>query len=113
MRHIWRRDQRRYFEHRRAELRRIRITPFYGCTPYGCGWFALPVALVICESSGNYNYPYGAYSILDPAWQEWGGQTAHAGEASKHEQDRVAHYGYSHYGESPWECKADGQPHPF
>ena len=89
------------------------MTPFYGCTPYGCGWFALPVLLVICESSGNYHFPYGAYSILDPAWHAWGGKTAHAGEASKREQDRVAHYGYIHYGTSPWECGIDGEPHPF
>jgi hypothetical protein len=105
----WRELQGEYFDRRRAELWRRRVTPF--CSSGTC--YALPVPLVICESGGNYGFTYGAYSILDPAWSAWGGETAHAGEASKREQDFVAHRGYSRYGESPWECKGDGAPHPF
>lgn len=80
------------------------MTPF--CGNGTC--YALPIPLVICESGGNYSFPYGAYSILDPAWHEWGGRTAHAGEASKREQDRVAHVGWKMYGDGAWECKSDG-----
>jgi hypothetical protein len=109
MKHRWQAAQGVYFAHRHAERVRRAITPFYG----GGHWWALPYALVICESGGIYTQTYGAYSILDPAWYSWGGRTAHAGEASPTEQDRVAHYGYSRYGEGPWECKADGEPHPF
>jgi hypothetical protein len=105
----WTEDQRAFYAHRRRELWRIRVTPFYGCTSLGgCGWWALPVGIVECESGGSYFFPYGAYSILDTAWQAWGGQTARAGEAPKREQDRVAHVGWRLYGESPWECKSDG-----
>ena len=100
----WRELQAAFFDRRRAELRRRRVTPF--CSNGTC--YALPVPLVICESGGNYSFTYGAYSILDAAWRAWGGKTAHAGEASKREQDLIAHYGYSRYGESPWECKGDG-----
>jgi len=109
LRKRWRELQAAFFERRRTELWRRRVTPFYGCTSIGgCGWWALPVALVDCESGGNYLFPYGAYSILDPAWRDWGGQTAHAGEASKREQDLVAHRGWLLYGEGAWECKGDG-----
>jgi hypothetical protein len=104
LRRIWRRQQAGFFEHRRDELWRVRVTPFYG----GGRWWALPYLLVVCESGADYSQTYGAYSILDPAWREWGGQTAHAGEASKREQDRVAHVGWGLYGESAWECKSDG-----
>jgi hypothetical protein len=104
MRHRWRADQAAYYEHRADMLYRQRVTPFYG----GGNWWAIPYAMVICESGGNYGFTYGAYSILDPAWQEWGGQTAHAGEASAAEQDRVAAVGWDLYGEGAWECKSDG-----
>lgn len=109
MQKTWRKDIELFYEYRRKMLWRKRVTPFYGCTSLGgCGWWALPVGIVECESGGNYYFPYGAYSILDPAWQEWGGQTAHAGEASKREQDLVASVGWNRYGESAWECKQDG-----
>lgn len=106
---MWVRDRRRFYAHRRAELWRERVTPFYG----GGHWWALPYPMVVCESSAIYTQPYGAYSILDPAWREWGGRTAHAGEASPREQDLVAHHGWLIYGEGAWECKGDGHPHPF
>jgi hypothetical protein len=93
-----------FYAHRSAMLWRERVAPF----PGGGRWWALPYGIVICESGGNYGFPYGAYSILDPAWREWGGKTAHAGEASKREQDRVAHVGWGLYGEGAWECKGDG-----
>lgn len=109
MRHIWRRDKRRFYQHRRAELWRVRVTPFPG--PGGT-WWSTPYPLVLCESGADYGKPYGAYSILDPAWREWGGRTAHAGEASKREQDLVAHHGWLLYGESAWECGSDGAVHP-
>lgn len=104
MKRSWALYRRIFYKHRRHELWRSRVTPY--CEGARC--YALPVALVICESGGNYDFPYGAYSILDPAWRAWGGRTAHAGEATKREQDRVAHHGFSRYGEAPWECKGDG-----
>ncbi len=109
IKHRWATAKHAFYKHRRVQLWRIRVTPYLG----GGGWWALPYSIVVCESGGNYHFTYGAYSILDPAWHAWGGKTTHAGEASKREQDRVAHYGWSHYGEGPWECKSDGEPHPF
>jgi hypothetical protein len=108
MKHRWRYLQATYFKYRQVELWRIRVTPF----PGGGRWWALPYLLVVCESGASYSQTYGAYSILDPAWHEWGGQTAHAGEASKREQDRVAHVGWQLYGEGAWECGSDGLAHP-
>jgi hypothetical protein len=103
--HAWRRAQRAFYAHRRAELWRVRVTPFPG--PGGT-WWSTPYPLVVCESGADYGKPYGAYSILDPAWADWGGRTAHAGEASKKEQDRVAAVGWAMYGDGAWECKSDG-----
>jgi hypothetical protein len=104
MRHRWRQDKAAFYAHRRHMLYRQHVTPFYG----GGNWWAIPYGMVVCESGGNYSFTYGAYSILDPAWHEWGGRTAHAGEASPAEQDRVAAVGWDLYGEGAWECKADG-----
>lgn len=69
--------------------------------------------MVVCESGAIYTQTYGAYSMLDPAWHEWGGNTAHAGEGSEREQDLAAHHGWQLYGEGAWECKSDGQPHSY
>ena len=104
LRKHWAESKAAFYEHRRRQLWRVRVTPFSG----GGHWWALPYGIVVCESGGNYGFTYGAYSILDPAWREWGGQTAHAGEASKREQDRVAAVGWDLYGEGAWECKSDG-----
>lgn len=95
----WRELQRAYFARRRTELWRERITPFYGCTKLAiCGWWAIPVQYVSCESGGDY-YPDagliygGAYGIIPSTWSDYGG-TAFAPtayEATPHEQDLIAH----------------------
>jgi len=109
MKRSWERGKHRYNSRRRIYLFRERVTPFYG----GGKWWAIPYPMVICESSG-INFTYGYYSILDPAWHEWsGGLGGHAGEYSKRTQDLAAAVGWDRYGEGAWECKSDGEPHPF
>lgn len=109
MKDVWTADKKQFYERRARELFRVRITPFYG----GGKWWAIPYSMVICESSG-INFTYGYYSMLDPAWHEWsGGLGGHAGEYSKRLQDKAAAVGWDMYGEGAWECKSDGEPHPF
>jgi transglycosylase-like protein len=106
LRKRWREDERAFFEHRRAELWRQRVTPFRGG---GRSW-AIPYAIVVCESGVRRTVPSGYYGILFsasvPTWQTWGdpGFAPSPGEASKREQDIVAHRLYQALGLQPWEC---------
>lgn len=98
MQRQWRADQKIYFEHRRGELWRIRVTPFYGCTKLGiCKWWAIPVRYVSCESGGDYFPDYGltyggAYGIIPSTWAAYGGTRfgAQANHAAPKEQDEIA-----------------------
>ena len=59
------------------------------------GPWAIPWAIVQCESGGQNLPPNSAgasgyYQMLDTTWAGLGGSTAHAFEASKAEQDRLA-----------------------
>ncbi len=60
----------------------------------GGGW-AVPAAIVQCESGGQNLTPNSAgasgyYQMLDSTWHGLGGSTSHAYQASKAEQDRLA-----------------------
>jgi septal ring factor EnvC (AmiA/AmiB activator) len=59
------------------------------------GPWAIPWAIVQCESGGQDLPPNGAsasgyYQMLDSTWRGLGGSTPHAYQASKAEQDRLA-----------------------
>jgi peptidoglycan hydrolase CwlO-like protein len=59
------------------------------------GPWAIPWAIVECESGGQNLPPNGAtasgyYQMLDSTWHGLGGSTPHAYQASKAEQDRAA-----------------------
>ncbi len=77
---------------------RARATSFSTPTPVGpkpSGDWAIPAAIVQCESGGQNLTPNGAgasgyYQMLPATWAGLGGSTRHAYQASKAEQDRLA-----------------------
>ena len=99
---FWRRAQKRFYEHRREELWRARVTPFYG----GGQWWAIPFYVVVCESSVRGYITSGYYGILLSTWAYWApsGFASTPGEAAKWEEDVVAHELWVAYGGEPWEC---------
>lgn len=102
LRATWRQDQRAFFEHRRAELWRSRVTPYRGG---GRAW-AVPFPIVVCESGVRGYVTSGYYGILISTWAAFGG-VAYAptpGEAPKRAQDLIAHKLIRLYGLQPWEC---------
>lgn len=103
----WRELQAAFFDRRRDELWRQRVTPFYGCTSIGgCGWWPLPVGIIDCESGGYYGHHSGAIGFLDSTWLARGGgrYAPYPGAASKREQDLMAHQLWVEVGPSAWEC---------
>ena len=72
------------------------------------GW-AIPQAIVMCESGGNYSAlnpssgAGGAYQILPSTWAAYGGKGA-PHRASKTEQDRIAALIWRDSGPSAWVC---------
>ena len=75
-------------------------------------WFgdwAIPQAIVMCESGGNYSAlnpssgAGGAYQILPSTWNSYGGQGL-PHQASKTEQDRIAALIWRDSGPSAWVC---------
>ena len=77
-------------------------------------WFgdwAIPQAIVICESGGNYSAlnpssgAGGAYQILPSTWKSYGGRGL-PHEASNSEQDRIAALIWRDSGASAWVCAA-------
>lgn len=104
----WRKDREAYFQHRREEFWRERITPF----PGGGNWWAIPYCSVIAESGGDYYIGYaGAYGLITPTWQSYGGgeYAGNAGEAAPGEQDLVAHRVYVDNGSAAWTPFEGGQ----
>jgi peptidoglycan hydrolase CwlO-like protein len=76
------------------------------------GWvgdWAIPSAIVICESGGNYGAlnpssgAGGAYQILPSTWQLYGGNGLPQ-NASPAEQDRIAAMIWADSGGSAWVC---------
>lgn len=76
------------------------------------GWvgdWAIPSAIVMCESGGNYGAVNsssgagGAYQILPSTWELYGGSGLPQ-EASQAEQDRIAALIWADSGSSAWEC---------
>ncbi len=75
-------------------------------------WFgdwAIPQAIVMCESGGNYSAlnpssgAGGAYQILPSTWKLYGGKGL-PHQASKTEQDRIAALIWRDSGPSAWVC---------
>jgi hypothetical protein len=106
MKRSWALYRRIFYKHRRGELWRSRVTPFEG----GGQHWAIPYAIVVCESGVRGYVPSGYYGILFsgsvPTWQSFSdpGFAPSPGQASKREQDIVAHRLYVAYGLQPWEC---------
>jgi Transglycosylase-like domain len=101
----WRELQSAYFNRRRAELWRERVTPF--CESGRC--FAIPWEFVSCESGGdyypNFGFAYGgAYGLIPPTWLAYGGgvYASQANEATPHQQDLIAHKVWLDVGEAAW-----------
>jgi len=76
------------------------------------GWvgdWAIPSAIVMCESGGNYGAVNpgsgagGAYQILPSTWQLYGGSGLPQ-NASPAEQNRIAALIWADSGASAWEC---------
>ncbi|MGI9556860.1 MAG: transglycosylase family protein [Solirubrobacterales bacterium] len=77
-------------------------------------WFgdwAIPQAIVMCESGGNYSAlnpssgAGGAYQIIPSTWKAYGGKGL-PHQASKTEQDRIAALIWRDSGPSAWVCTA-------
>jgi chromosome segregation ATPase len=75
-------------------------------------WFgdwAIPQAIVMCESGGNYSAlnpssgAGGAYQILPSTWKAYGGNGL-PHQASKTQQDRIAALIWRDSGPSAWAC---------
>lgn len=108
MKATWLRDKLAFYETRRRELWRIRVTPFYG----GGRFWAIPYCSVIAESGGDYYVGYaGAYGLISETWAAYGGAAfaGNAGEASPREQDLVAHRVYAANGSAAWSPFEGGQ----
>jgi septal ring factor EnvC (AmiA/AmiB activator) len=73
------------------------------------GNFAIPQAIVMCESGGNFNAVNpssgagGAYQILPSTWRLYGGSGAPQ-SASPQQQSQIASQIWSDSGPSAWEC---------
>lgn len=73
------------------------------------GDWAIPEAIVMCESGGNYQAlnpssgAGGAYQILPSTWRLYGGKGL-PNEAPPAEQDRIAAMIWADSGPSAWEC---------
>jgi len=72
------------------------------------GW-AIPYAIVLCESGGQNDPPNSAgasgyYQIIPSTWQEYGGTGPAAWLAPKSEQDAVARRIWEGAGPGAWDC---------
>ncbi len=73
------------------------------------GQWAIPQAIVMCESGGNFNAVNpssgagGAYQILPSTWRLYGGSGSPQ-SASPQQQSRIASQIWADSGSSAWEC---------
>jgi peptidoglycan hydrolase CwlO-like protein len=73
------------------------------------GNYAIPQAIVMCESGGNFNAVNpssgagGAYQILPSTWRLYGGSGAPQ-DASPQQQSQIASQIWADSGPSAWEC---------
>lgn len=78
----------------------------------GTGGWAIPWAIVQCESGGVNHRPNSAgasgyYQFIPQTWQAMGGSTQHAYQASRAEQDRLASKLWAGgSGAGNWDCAA-------
>jgi hypothetical protein len=108
---IWRKTREGYFDRRRLELWRAKVTP------YDCGGgtrSAIKCSIMWCESGGSYtarnpsSSAGGKYQVLDTTWAAYGGRPyadSHpAAVAPPAEQDRIAAAIWADVGASAWVC---------
>ena len=73
------------------------------------GNWAIPEAIVMCESGGNFNAVNsssgagGAYQILPSTWELYGGE-GDPEDASPAEQSEIAAQIWADSGAAAWEC---------
>ena len=90
-------------------LERISARQAQGEIAQWFGDWAIPEAIVMCESGGNFEAVNpssgagGAYQILPSTWEAYGGKGA-PHEAPKAEQDRIAAEIWADSGGSAWVC---------
>lgn len=100
-----------------AERKRARefSAPANASTPAnqrGTGGWAIPWAIVQCESGGVNHRPNSAgasgyYQFIPQTWRAMGGSTPHAYQASRAEQDRMARKLWAGgSGAGNWDCAA-------
>jgi septal ring factor EnvC (AmiA/AmiB activator) len=95
-----------------AEVQRLEQISAAQAQQVVAGWFgdwAIPQAIVMCESGGNFGAinpssgAGGAYQILPSTWQMYGGRGAPQ-NASPAEQHRIASQIWSDSGSAAWVC---------
>jgi len=94
-----------------ARIERISSDEAEGKVVSWFGDWAIPQAIVLCESGGNYSAlnpssgAGGAYQILPSTWKAYGGKgLPHQG--SRSEQDRIAALIWRDSGSGAWVCAA-------
>ena len=95
-----------------AEVQRLERISAAEAQQVVAGWFgdwAIPQAIVMCESGGNFGAVNpssgagGAYQILPSTWQLYGGK-GQPNNASPAEQHRIASQIWRDSGSSAWVC---------
>jgi septal ring factor EnvC (AmiA/AmiB activator) len=92
-----------------AQVEQLQGGDGYGEVGSWVGDYAIPYAIVLCESGGNYGAynpssgAGGAYQILPSTWQAYGGEGL-PHQASRQEQDRIAAQIWADSGPGAWVC---------
>ena len=85
------------------------MRPWNGTSTHWVGSWAIPAAIVMCESGGNFNAVNassgagGAYQIMPSTWRLYG-QSGLPENASPALQSRVAAQIWADSGPAAWQC---------
>lgn len=103
MQKTWRRDKSAYNRHRKYMIGVQRWEP-YVCNGEH---YALPCAIVVCESGYYFGHHSGAYGILDSTWAYYAYppiRASYPGAGTRREQAIVATRVLEDNGFGAWEC---------